>query len=79
MKGNGEMVLRIDHFGNYNGYAYGHISSSGNSFTITGTTYEGYPFNGSGVYNDTNASIEVGYTVSFPGGIISCTGIWVKQ
>jgi hypothetical protein len=78
MKGNGEMVLRITNFSNFQSVVYASISSSGNTFSISGTNYEGYHIEGSGEYDNGTGNVKIGYTVSYPNGNISCVGTWVR-
>jgi hypothetical protein len=79
MKGNGELVLKITNFSNYQTVVYASISSSGNTFSISGTTYEGYHIEGSGEYDYGTGNVKIGYTVAYPNSNISCVGIWVKH
>jgi hypothetical protein len=48
-----------------------------NSFSFSGTTYEGFFFEGTGVYS--NDTIQVGYKVTQGGSAYTCTGVWVKE
>lgn len=56
---------------------YASLANPDNSFTFQSTTYEGYYFQGSGVFE--NGVIHIGYTVTYGSSTYSCVGTWVKQ